>query len=150
MRLFATILLLLYISAPANSQQNKKVSYLVVRIAKEYDNINNRQFVFLKPDSDNVYAQPIYKLVVYNPRKWQDNIPAYFYYNKPDSSQFLYNYFRNENEALQFIGQFGWELTAVNNEIYSEGDQQIIGGSLQAYTKVISTPVYYFRRILAD
>jgi len=54
------------------------------------------------------------------------------------------NCFVNTTEALTFLTELKWELLSVSNEIYSTWDTY----SDHPYTKIGSTPVYYFKKMV--
>lgn len=125
------------------AQQNKKFSYLVVTFNSWKDHNNDRRYFTIKPESKEVSG--MYKLSTYIPGSEKDNTSAFFF-SRTDSTQSIYNYFRSINEALLFLGENGWELVSVNNNISSESRTRWLDKKDHIYTDVKSEPVYYFKK----
>jgi hypothetical protein len=117
---------------------------LVVEFNSEYDRNNSKEYVTIETKS-NTFLET-YKLVYYNPKSEKGNTSV-FLFNKIDSAGTAYNYFRNINEALLFLGENGWELVSVNNDISSDGATRArLIDSEVPYTKIKSIPVFYFKK----
>lgn len=126
--------------------QPKKFSYLSVQITFERDNnIGNWYYSINSQDSSFI---KMYGLREHNPKR--DKTIAFFF-DRKDSTQASYNCFRSVNEALLFLGEDGWELVSVNNDIQSEGgvNTRFLDTDLP-YTKVNAKPVFYFKRPLDE
>lgn len=144
MRIIITLLLLLlFFLSPSYAQQNKYYAYLVAKLESRTDWQNNRNYFFIKTDLQNVHALDVYKLKDYNPKATSNTQTASFYFDKTANRLHgMYNYFTSESDALLFLGEHGWELVSVYNNLQSEGNTLYD----QVFTRINSEPVYYFRK----
>ncbi len=131
----------LFVIQSGLSQQSKKFSYLVVHINSKAD--KNVVFYTIDAESGNRFASEIYNLVPFRAGKYATDQPA-FYQVRNDTSTVFYNCFVNTTEALSFLSDYKWELISVAQE--TKTSFQMYDG--QSVSDVISTPVYYFRKLI--
>jgi hypothetical protein len=139
MKTTSLLALLFIVSVGSVAQSAAKVSYLVIRILERYD--TDHIYYTIQAEPGSPAAKDIYALVPYKPGKYSLNQPA-FYQVRNDTSTVFYNCFVNTTEVLSFLAERNWELVTVNNSISSEYG----GAAYDSYTKISSTPVYFFKK----
>ncbi len=144
---FYTLIILICCFTTSFAQEKRSVSYLVIEMHARYDYHTERDY-YLIQGGDPAFPE-LNQLVTFDPRSNKKNIPAAYFASKSDSTQKMYNYFRSVNEALLFLGEEGWELVSVNNNISSEAAVRMqYPEKDQTYTNISSKPVFYFKRAL--
>lgn len=147
MRLF--ILSLLTIMANSSyCQTSQPMSFLIVQTGRDYDWNKELYYTTIQTTNTNQSLTELLQIVPYKPKKKKTDASVAFYKEQTDTAATLYNYFDDESEALQFITSKGWELFSIISQTTSEVGEHLVNGQYQTYTKVSTTPIYYFRKPL--
>lgn len=144
MRSLLLFIVLLYYTLPSFAQEAETETYLIVRIQRQ-NNKSNPYFT-IEADLHNDHALTLYELVTFDKNLFVPKKGIHFYYNRPDSAEQYYNYFKSESEALDFIGKQQWVLVTVLSEVFSEKRTEGYAPNDRPYALVNSRPVYYFRK----
>jgi len=130
-----------------SAQQKTADQYLLVRITDAYDALNTRAFYYILPEKGADSAVGIYDLKKYASKKGEAPPAGHFYFERPDNSNDLFNYFVSPTEALNYIASQGWKLWLVYPETGSGTTNERAGnGDLVPVTTISSRPVYCFVR----
>src|SRR5438105_11958045 len=148
MKLLSIFLSILFSCISCLGQTHEKESYLILRLNEKYDQTNKNSYFYISADSYNDYAKEIYDLVPFNKEPYENNSGISFFFKKTDSSDFFYNYFRSQTEALKFLSRKQWQLLSVISEINSGYEKERVGENYVSYTTVSSRPIYYFIKIV--
>jgi hypothetical protein len=133
--LFAAIA---YCSLPAQTPQ--KEAFLVVKAVGTFDEKNQQYCYFLQP-SGSIVQDDVKALVSYNRRPfYHEKAGADYYFLRSDTSKTYFNYFRSQEEVLQYLTERKWTLITVISEISSSYD--LINKGYQ----IASAPVFYLKR----
>ncbi|HEY1114241.1 MAG TPA: hypothetical protein VGE66_11800 [Chitinophagaceae bacterium] len=147
MRSLLLFVVLLFCTLPLFAQEEEVETYLIVRIQRQ-NNKSNPYFT-IEADLHNDHALALYELMPFDKTLFVPKKGIHFYYNRPDSAEQYYNYFKSESEALDFIGKQQWGLVTVLSEVSTDKRSDGFAPNDRIYTMVSSRPVYYFRKKVA-
>ena len=118
--------------------QSSKTAYLSLMV----DGMDG--YYKINADTGSLYAKEIYNLIEY--KKKGTNGEAIYYSKDKNDAKPYYNYFSTKTEALQFLADNNWQLVTVSNEVYSDYTYERFDGKLLPVTRVLSRPIYYFKK----
>jgi len=128
------------------SQTGPRVAYIIIRIDGQWDYARSRNFIKINAETGNPMASEIYNLKEYVSTKKAVNSGASFYCEKNDTTSVYFNYFLTATEVMQFLADHDWQLITVNTEVSSNYENIQEGDKYIPVTKILSRPVYYFKK----
>jgi hypothetical protein len=133
--LFAVIA---YSSLPAQTAQ--KETFLVVKAVRTFDERNQQYCYFLQP-SGSIVQDDVKALGSYDRRPYyHEKTGTDFYFLRSDTSKTYFNYFRSQEEVLQYLTERKWTLITVISEVFSTFDP------VNRVYETASSPVFYLKR----
>lgn len=144
MKKFSILLFVLMVYISSSAQNIQKETFLVVKAVRTFDTRNQQYCYFLQP-SGSILPDDVKTLVSYDRKQfYHEKTGIDFYFLRSDTSKQFFNYFRSQEEILQYLTARRWGLMTIISEISSEYDRVY-----NAYA-IASSPVFYMKRHIAD
>jgi hypothetical protein len=144
MKKLTILLLVLFAYSYLPAQTAQKETFLVVKAVRTIDNRNEQSYFLLEPSGPSRETD-ITALVPYNRKQlYHEKTGTDFYFLRSDTSKTYFNYFKSQEEVLQYLTERKWVLITVISEVVSRLDRVYNG------YEVFSAPVFYMKRNVMD